>query len=47
MHYFRIHTAPSDDPGSRWKGLFWGGLTLLIVGSFLLQMSMGLCPVPG
>jgi hypothetical protein len=44
MKFFRPDTSETTAPS--WKYLFWGLVMLVIVGSFFLQMSMGLCPVP-
>lgn len=48
MKFFRPHISDDEQTpsGRRWKYLFWGTVTFLVVGSFIVQMSMGLCPVP-
>lgn len=44
MKFFRPNI--SDESPSKWKIFFWAFITLVIVGSFFWQMSLGLCPVP-
>jgi len=46
IQFFRPNPG-SDSESSSLKYLLMGILIVLIVGSFLLQMSLGLCPVPG
>jgi len=44
MKFFRIHT--DDGPPSFWKAAVLAILILLVVGSFFLQITLGVCPVP-
>ncbi|MGD8427205.1 MAG: hypothetical protein PVH63_06215 [Balneolaceae bacterium] len=44
MKLFRLQ--PDDSPPSLWKMAFLAILVLLVVGSFILQISLGVCPVP-
>ena len=44
MKFFRIHT--DEDGPSTWKLAVVAILVLLVVGSFFLQISLGVCPVP-
>jgi hypothetical protein len=44
MKFFRPDIA--EESGSSWKNMFWLAVFLVIVGSFIWQMSLGLCPVP-
>jgi len=44
MKFFRIHT--DDGLPSVWKLVVLAVVILLVVGSFLLQISLGVCPVP-
>jgi|GEM_PF-1389796 hypothetical protein len=46
MKFFRPNISKDEEVGSSWKYFFWGFVMLVIIGSFFLQMSMGLCPVP-
>lgn len=43
MKFFRIHT---DGPRSPWKLATLAILILVVVGSFFLQIILGVCPVP-
>lgn len=44
MKFFRIQNEEASD--SSLKYVLFSFVILLIVGSFFLQLSMGLCPVP-
>lgn len=44
MKFFRPNI--SDESPAKWKTFFWAFIMLVIVGSFIWQMSLGLCPVP-
>ena len=44
MKFFR--PDHSESTGATWNYFFWGAVMVVIVLSFFLQMSMGLCPVP-
>lgn len=44
MKFFRIHT--DEGRPSIWKLTVLAILVLLVVGSFFLQISLGVCPVP-
>lgn len=45
IRFFRNHFNSKSDSGSG-KLYFIGAIILMIVGSFLLQIAMGICPVP-
>jgi len=44
MNYFRVEDDEKPFLGMKWIVL--GAVAALVVFSFFLQMSMGLCPVP-
>jgi len=46
MKFFRMESEESTKGALSFKAIFLGIVTLLIVGAFLLQMSLGICPVP-
>ncbi|HYW35536.1 MAG TPA: hypothetical protein VE868_09030 [Balneolaceae bacterium] len=44
IKFFRIQ--PSEESGFRWKYIMLGVILVALIGSFILQISLGHCPVP-